>query len=272
MKLCEGCVPSNGLRVSALANFLEKENRLKTKLIGFWILLLTSALIAQTRIVVHESGSVLWNFGWGEKFYFQHGSVQDLLNGTFGERHVLRNFVGPNPELWFVHALSRDWDMGVGIKYQQLQFSLQDSVSPSWIDWRKRLDADLKFYTVSLKGVYVGRTASMYAKADIGVCHGSVMTTHVVIIPGGDTSAVFVDGSQSGMVWGFGIGVSKQISSSISCFLEGNYLGARHWKPWPSSEVTGRVGNWSSLATSDRDLGFRAFQLSLGMQIEAFSF
>jgi hypothetical protein len=251
---------------------LDKENRLKTKLICFWILLLTSALIAQTRIVVHESGSVLWNLGWGERFYFQHGSLQDLLNGTFGESHVLRNFVGPNPELWVVHTLSRHWDMGVGFKYQQLQFSLQDSVSPSWVDWRKRLDADLKFYTVSVKGAYAGKTTSLYAKADIGACHGSVMTWDVITASGIDTSAIRVDGSQSGMVWGGGIGVTERISSSISCFLEGCYLGALHWKPWPSSEVSGRMGGMDGVGEEDRKLVLQAFQLSFGVQIEVFSF
>ena len=80
-----------------------------------------------SQLTLRVYGTSLWNQGWGSKFFFHYGKLEDLINDPEGEmskwRRTLQHYSGPNLEISWAKPLSRKFAVTVSGKYQPCMLS-----------------------------------------------------------------------------------------------------------------------------------------------------
>ena len=221
---------------------------------------------------IRGSGSVFWNEGWGEKFFFQTFTQQeweDILNGIIPDfNHTLRHTLYINPEIWWSTPISDKFSFSLTMKYEHLKFELRDSIHFSWIRWLKGLEADLNFFSIGARLGWIG-SVQPYIGSSIGYCHGDLKTRHLLDPPDSLKYSVWLDGDGGGIFYDFLGGIIVPLNDKFDFFAE---VGYRYTPGWCEFEPDNIYGDTESqvdwLYDNDRRLSrMMGWIISLGLQI-----
>jgi hypothetical protein len=242
-----------------------------------------------SQLSLRVSGSSFWNQGWGSKFFFHYGNLEDLINDSEGEmrswNRTLQHYSGPNLEIRWAKPLSRTLAVTISGKYQHLGFRLGDSfigdsiTGFDWIRWHKLLDAKLHFISVGAGIQVEWKQIRPYANVDFGYCLVNLTTSQIeegMFSPG--VSAAMVCGRGGGLFFRWTAGTSVPVWKNIRLVAESSYLFCRVWDPIPAEEVRATFDDpdpddaqqvsYNSLITGDRQISrIHGFGVSLGIEV-----
>ncbi len=243
----------------------------KTILLILVLSIPASALDLQ--LLIRGSGDVFWNEGWEDKFFFKtftQEEWEDIQNGIIPDfNRTLRHEMILNPEIWLSSPISERFAFSLSLKYQHLKIELEDSIHFSWIRWQKGLRANLNFYSIGLR-LELDGYVQPYIGGNIGYCHGSLKTSHILDPPDSTEYSVGINGNGGGIFYDLLGGINIHLEGIFSLFIEAGYRFTPDWNEFGIDDVHGDTDEsieW--IYDNDRRLDrFRGWIISFGVQIE----
>ncbi len=231
-----------------------------------------SATSGEERFDLRVSGGIFWDYGWGDKFFFKTGRLDDLFSSGMPDwNRTLRHATGPNLELRWRTPLSDNDDLFLSAKYQHLEFSLRDSLVGiiSFLTYYKGLDAKLDFVSLGTGIQLEWKPVAPYLGADIGYCIVNLTTRQIFDMNDEGVSNVLVDGIGGGPFFRWSLGASAPIYAKFGVFAEANYLlCTNNWDSIPAEDVQASFNNYDFLTTEDRQIGrIHGLQILFGAQV-----
>jgi len=242
-----------------------------------------------TELSLRISGSSFWNQGWGSKFFFHYGTIDDLVNDPQGTlrswNRTLQHYSAPNLEIRMAKWLSQEFAVTISAKYQYISFQLGDSfigdslIGFDWIRWHKQLAARLHFVSVGAGIQVEWKQVRPYANMDFGYCPVGLTTNQIVegmFSPG--VSATTVCGWGGGPFSRWTAGVSLPGWRKMRVVAESSYLYCNSWDPIPADEVRaifddpdpddGQPASYHSLITGGRQVSrICGWAIALGIEV-----
>ena len=188
---------------------------------------------------IKESVTVWWNHGWGDKFFFQTLTLEELQSGgPFDFNRTLCHTTWLNLELWYTPAKSDDLSLSLVGKYRHLGFSLSDTISFSFENSRKRLKASLRFLSLGVRLSHPVWFLRVYGGLDVGYCFGDLITDQYLKSPRVFTYQIESRGNGGGLFNEFVVGAST--SPIWDGFIKPGFffeVGLRITPEWESFDV-----------------------------------
>lgn len=230
------------------------------------------------RFILRGSGSVFWNRGWEDRFFF---GKWDSLNGPDDYMRTLRNTTLGNPEVWCRLVSSEDASVYVTLNYQHMSLSLRDTMSyEEWVSGEdqmplvqhyKVLEAQLDFFSVGGRLRFPSLPFKPYLGENVGYCHGMLTTVNLRERLDNHylNRYILVDGSGGGFFFDAVAGAQQKVWRNFDVFIEGGYRFTTEWHVFEPESIwttlpPNRVGSW---AWEDRHLKFLGPYLTLGVQV-----
>jgi hypothetical protein len=218
---------------------------LKKTLIILIVIVVPLSAVEFQKLSIRGSVSKFWNEGWEDKFFIPAFSESEYQHGIPDFNRTLDHMFYVNPEIWYTLPISDRFALAICGKYESLHFDLYDDVYFSWLEWDKNLIANLNFYSIGTRLIWMIDLLHPYLGGSIGYCHGSLFTSHVYEVPEVFKNSVKVDGDGGGLFYDLTLGANIPFYSGMSVFLEGGIRFSPGWKRFDSDEVKGETNRYT---------------------------